>query len=213
MNTDDTHLLERALASEPQAVRMLVDRLTPVIHVRVGRVLARRQAGALGRDLRQEVEDLVQEVFTALFERQGRLLRGWSNDKGLSLPNYVGLIAERRAINVLVSRKKSPWTERPMAADDLGRALGSTPGHEARASESDLLRAVLDRMKAELSPHGLRLFELLMLEQRDVAEVAAATDMTPAAIYAWRSRLAKRARAIRDGLLAEPAPSAVGGSR
>src|SRR5262245_29160958 len=92
----DDQLLRRALGGDETALSALVARLTPVIQARVARCLLRR-AGAAGSRLRQDVKDLVQEVFVALFEGRGRILLGWDPRRGLSLDNFVGLVAERQA--------------------------------------------------------------------------------------------------------------------
>jgi len=193
---DDATLVEKALAGDARAVRSLVDRLTPVIQARVARGLLRRSASAAGRDVRQEVEDLAQEVFVALFAQGGRVLRTWSPSKGLSLRNFVGLVAERQTASILRSGKRSPWTEDPTESPDLDRAGGTDQETERRVISRDLLATVVGLLRTELSPKGLHLFELLMLEQRTVADVCAATGMKTDAVYAWRSRLAKRVRQI-----------------
>jgi len=59
----------------------------------VGRkLLFYRNRSAAGRDVRQEVADLIQEVFMALFADDARVLRSWQPERGLSLDNFVGLV-------------------------------------------------------------------------------------------------------------------------
>ncbi len=193
---DDATLVTKALAGDPETVRTMVDHLTPVIQARVARSLMRRSGSAAGRDVRQEVEDISQEVFVALFAQGGRVLRTWSPDKGLSLRNFVGLVAERQTSSILRSGKRSPWTEDPMDSPDLDRMGGTEQQTERRLITRDLLTTVVSMLREELSPKGLHLFELLMLQQRSVAEVCELTGMKTDAVYAWRSRLAKRVRAI-----------------
>ena len=193
---DDATLVTNALAGDPEAVRALVDRVTPVIQARVARSLLRRSGGAGGRDVRQELEDIAQEVDVALFAQGGRVLRTWSPDKGLSLRNFVGLVAERQTSSILRSGRRSPWTEDPMDSPDLDRMGGTEQQTEHRLIARDLLTTVVGLLREELSPKGLHLFELLMVEQRSVEEVCAQTGMKTDAVYAWRSRLAKRVRAI-----------------
>lgn len=208
-NEADAALVERALTGAPAAVRALVAAVTPVVRARVARVLLRRSGAARGREVAQEIDDLAQDVFVALFERRGHILRSWSPQGGLSLANFVGLVAERRTISTLRSRRQSPWSEDPTDPVDLGPSAGST-GFEEGVGHRSLLAALLDRMRAALSPQGLRMFELLMIEQRPVEAVCDETGLTAAAVYAWRSRLAKQARAVRDELMAEGA--AAGGA-
>lgn len=47
------------------------------------------------------------------------------------------------------------------------------------------------------------MFELLVIEVRSVEDVCAITNLTPDAVYAWRSRLARMAREIAEELLSE----------
>src|SRR5262245_1194983 len=106
----DRARIEAALAGDEGAVRQLVDELGPVIQARVARALLRR---ASGRSVRQEVEDLTQEVFASLFEDDGRILRAWDETRGLSLKNFVGLVAGRQATSILRSGRTTPWRDDP----------------------------------------------------------------------------------------------------
>ncbi len=199
MRSDGTLTLEeveRALAGDQAALTRLVDDLTPVIQARVARVLLlRRQGASAGRDVRQEVEDLTQEVFLILFDDGGKVLRGWSPERGLSLRNFAGLVAERRTVSILRSGKRSPWKEDPTFAEELDEPA-PTPGPEAAAASRETLRLLLHRLTEELSPLGRQLFELLFLQELPVREVIDRTGMSSDAIYAWRSRLRRLARRI-----------------
>src|SRR6185295_14407505 len=95
---DTVGLLGKALAGEELALNRLVAVLTPVVQARVARtLLARRGQPSGGRNLRQEVEDLTQEIWVALFASDARVLRSWRAERGLSLENFVGLVSERHA--------------------------------------------------------------------------------------------------------------------
>ncbi|MEZ4472066.1 MAG: sigma-70 family RNA polymerase sigma factor [bacterium] len=202
-------LVERALAGELSAVRRLVAALTPVIQARVARILMRCRAGARGREIRQEVEDLSQEVFVALLENDGRVLRSWDPDRGMSLQNFAGLVAERQAISILRSGRRSPWTEDPTLSTDLDAGRTSRPPTpEGRVAGREFYDELLDRVRQALSPKGLQLFELIVLEERSVEEVCAEVGMTTDAVYAWRSRLMKLLRKLRADILSESSPPA-----
>src|SRR4051812_48339802 len=103
MNPEDiASLARRALEGDPIALSSLVATLTPVVQARVARtLLARRSLLAGGRSVREEVEDLSQEIFLALFDRNARVLRSWEPERGLSLLNFVGLVAERQVLSFL----------------------------------------------------------------------------------------------------------------
>lgn len=193
--------IEAALAGDEPAIRALVDHLLPAIQGRVARVLLRHGAG---RDVRGDVEDLTQDVLVRLFAGDADLLRAWRPERG-ALKTFVALVAERDALVVLRSRRKSPYAADPTPPEDLDPATGS---HERRLTAADLLDAVLDGLRAEQSVLGLEMIELLLVEQLDAPEVAARTGQSLDAVYAWRSRLKKRARAIHDDLVSgsDPAP-------
>ena len=191
----ERELLDRALSGDATATRELVALVLPVVQVRVARVLSRRRARS-GRDVRQEVEDLAQEVFAALFENDGRVLRVWDPARGLALASFCGLVAEREAASILRSGRRSPWTEDATPVEDLERGVGSAADAELGASSREQLERLAERLRQELSPRGLELFQRLIVEEEPVDAVCASTGMSADAVYAWRSRLGKLARKI-----------------
>jgi len=192
--------LQKALAGDAAAVDALVRRLGPVIQARVARSLLRWRTGsAAGRSVRQEVEDQVQEIFVVLFADGGKVLRGWQPERGLSLENFVGLVAERRTASLMASGRRSPWKESPTETQELD-VPREGPGPERTTAARQELRLLLNRLRAELSPLGRRLFELIYLRRMSVQEVMEATDLSADAVYAWRSRLRKLARKLRPDL-------------
>ena len=66
-----------------------------------------------------------------------------------------------------------------------------------------MLEALLDRLREELSPLGLTLFEQLFIQQRSVAEVCEQTGMSRDAVYAWQSRLGKLSRRLGAELMSD----------
>lgn len=186
--------LNRALAGDDVALGDLIDRATPIIHVRVARAILRRQRSSQQAQLRQEVEDLIQEVLTALFANDARVLRNWDPDKGLSLANYIGLVAERLTSSVLQSGKKT-WPAELMATESLDRPANDRDPEQRAASRQEL-QQVLHSLRQELSTQGFEMFQLLFVEELSIAGIRQRTGMSDDAIYAWRSRLRKRARSL-----------------
>lgn len=211
MDDSAQQIVTLALAGDRGARRELVRRLAPVVQARVARALLRRQSAALGRTVRQEVEDFSQDVFVALFEDGGRTLRAWQPERGLSLENFVGLVAERQAISLLRSGRRSPWTEDPTLPEELEGGLDGgqpdTRGPESLAASRELYARLLERLEAAVSPLGLQLFRLLLVQQRPIPEVCRQMSMSPDAIYAWRSRLGKLVRKLAADLLSDSANS------
>ena len=202
---DTTGLVREALAGDRDAVARLVAALTPVIQARVARtLLARRSCLAADRNVRQEVEDLTQEIFLSLFARGGRVLLSWEAERGLSLENFVGLVSERHVVSFLRSGKRNPWKEEPMPAEDLDGASVDRGPEEVTASREQL-RILLERMRERLSPLGRHLFELLFVQELSPTETMARSGLSADAVYAWRSRL----RRLAQELLAELSGKAV----
>lgn len=189
-------LVEQALSADPQARRALVEALVPVVQRRVAIELFRRRGLARGRDLRQEVEDMTQQVFVALLEGDARALRAWSPARGLSLSDFVGLLAAREVVSILRSGRRSPWKEDTVSNDVMNDYVGAEDGPELAATARNFGEALIERLREQLSAKGIELFELLFVREREVADVAASLSMTADAVYAWRSRIAKLARQI-----------------
>jgi RNA polymerase sigma-70 factor (ECF subfamily) len=192
---DERALLDLALSGDPAAIRRLVALLTPVVQVRVARILVRRRAGS-GRDVRQEVADLTQEVFATLFSDGTRALRSWDPGRGLSLMSFCGLIAEREASSILRSGRRSPWTESATELEELEASLSHVPDAEMSIASREQLARVFDRLAECLSPRGLELFHRLIVEEETVESVCATTNMSADAVYAWRSRIGKVVRKL-----------------
>ncbi|MFP5285497.1 MAG: RNA polymerase sigma factor, partial [Thermoanaerobaculia bacterium] len=161
-----------------------------------------------GRDVRQEVEDLSQEVFLSLLARDAHVLRGWQAERGLSLENFVGLVAERQVLSFLRSSTRNPWKEEPTLIEDLETASPDCGPEEVTASREEL-SLVLDRLREEVSPLGWHLFDLLFIQELSVPEVRAATGLSADAVYKWRSRL----RLLAHGLAAEVVSGSAGPAR
>lgn len=211
--TDLPRTLEAALGGQREAIGDLVAALTPVIQARAARALARSGRGR-GRDARQELSDLVQEVLLLLFRGDAQVLRGWKPTGGLSLLNFVGLVAEREVGHIARSGRRSPWALDPTEETALERAAPSIASAEAAVGSRDLFDHVYERLQVELSDQALQLFRLLVIEELPAAEVGAITGLSADAIYTWRHRLLRRTRqllielsSVPDSGRAEPMPS------
>lgn len=174
--------------------------LVPLVHAQVARALWRRRGQAKGRRLGQELDDLVQETFLHLLADQGRALLAWDPARGASFLGFVGLLAERQVGMLLRNARRSPFTEDPTDPELLAPLVGPEPSEERRHLVRDLGRRLLSTLFAELGPKGRRYFELLWLDEQPIPQVVAQTGASPVAIYAFRSRTARRARALAAAL-------------
>jgi RNA polymerase sigma-70 factor (ECF subfamily) len=205
----DLDLVARAVARDPQAVRALVKGVGPVIHGRVAKALMRRRGGrGQRRDIAQEVQDLSQEVFLALFDDDARALRAWNPERG-PLGAFVALIADHQVFSIFRSGRRRPWSDDIdiLAEPEAIEADAKNP--EARAASKEALDNLLARLRAELTPRGFDLFTRLYVEEQPVETVCSDLGMTADAVYAWRSRLSKLVRGMaaetNDGEMSEVA--------
>lgn len=181
-------LVDAALAGDAVAIRALVAHLTPVIQAAVARALLRRRAVARGSDVRQLLDDMIQDSFVELFRDGGKLLRTWDPARGKGLQGFVSLVAEQRVGAVLRSRRKNPWSEE-LAGDDPIEEPASTVDPELSIASRQVVHRLFERVQAELSPLGMELFHRLIVDEEPIASVAASMSMSTSAVQAWSSRL------------------------
>jgi RNA polymerase sigma-70 factor (ECF subfamily) len=190
---DPVRTLEQALDGNGEAIRSLVATFTPIIQARAARALLRSGKGR-GRDARQELADLVQDVLLLLFRNDGQILRTWRADRGLSILNFVGLVAEREVAHIARSGRRGPWALDPAEDTELERMVPVVESAEGTVGSCDLFDRVYERLEAELSDKALELFRLLIVEELAAPEVCAMTGLSADAVYTWRSRLLRRTR-------------------
>ena len=181
-----------------EAQSLLVERLTPEIHYNVAKMLRRWRTGsAAGRDLRQEVEDLVQEAFVELWQNDARVLRRW-NPERLPLSAYIGYVARIRTAQVLRS-PRSQWREEPDSGDD-GDRVDPKEAPDCGILARDELEKILLCLFASFTADDFYLFELLFVRELSPKEAAEETGKSRDAVYKWRSRLYERARRCLEQL-------------
>jgi RNA polymerase sigma-70 factor, ECF subfamily len=196
--------VELTLAGDVQARRSFVTKLLPVVHARVARTILRRRGGQDPVALRERVADFSQDVFEHLFQKDARALRGWDPDRGLSVENYVGMIAEQRVAAALRTRRRNPWTEEPTCADHLAAVIPPQASPDRQVMARQLLERLQHEVRASLTPRGQDLFERLVVDKQPVATVCEELGMSTAAVHAWSSRLKRRVRDVLETLGEEP---------
>lgn len=199
-------LVQRALAGSRTDTLELLRLIRPVIQARAARALLRRRDQRAGREIRQDVEDLTQEVLAGLFADKGKVLADWDPSRGLGLLGYVGLVAERDVASILRSKRRNPWTDEPAPDSSLEARAGAQSGLELHLLERDQLARLLTKLDEQLTSRGRQLFQLLVVEELPVEEICRSFGMTAEAVYAWRSRLGRTARKLAAELASGSAP-------
>ena len=182
---------------EPELGR-LVEHLRPILHTRVARVLLRRGQCSTHR-LHEEIQELIQEMFLLLFERDAYVLRGWDPQLGTSLENYVGLVAERRVASILRDRGRMKRAAEPEPIGDEGfEPSDPAEGPGADLEHRQMLGLLLGRVKESLSQSAWGIFEMRFIRDLDIEEIRVETGMASDAIYASISRSRRVARDLKS---------------
>lgn len=189
-----------ALSGDPRALRALLAEIEPVVRVRVSRALYRYRRHARRRDLTQEADDLAQEVFVELFRNGGGALRTWDPERGLSLVGFVRLIADRTAGAILSSRARTPWRDEPTDPAEMSESAGAHGRTEERVMTRDLAARVYEALSVELTPLAFRVFEVLFVDEAEIAAACTELNMSHHAVYAWHNRLSKMVRRLATEL-------------
>ncbi len=197
-------IVQRAVVERDQsAIGDVVNTLMPIVHANVARVLHRRQAGARGRVLRQEVEDLTHDVFERLLEDGGRRLLAWDPEQG-SVSVFFGVVTQRCVHNILNSPKQSPWTEEPTEFNDnVDDRTSSKIVMEELIGSRDLLRAIGQRLVKGLGERDLKLFEMMYVRQVDDRIIQQRFGLSRDAVYQARRRLIVRTQKLAGDLIEE----------
>jgi DNA-directed RNA polymerase specialized sigma24 family protein len=109
---DERDLLHRCLAGDRRAWTTLVESLTRYVYYLI-RLTARRHATEFTDE---EMADLHNDLFLALFEDNCRRLRAWRGDNGCTLRSWIRVITIRRTIDALRRRRRHISLDAP--ADD-----------------------------------------------------------------------------------------------
>lgn len=196
------HLLGRARGGSGRAWKALVAALLPVVRARVAREVGRGRQQQRLRPLLDMQEDVEQQVFLVLFRDDARALDDWDPERGMSLENYVGMIAQREASNAV--RYWRSESRRPEVLAEGDEPLEAGPAEtgadavdaEARHRDREQLDRLWRRLEVALTPKGLLMFRLLFVEELDADEVAQVTGQAKRSVYNWKNLLKQMVRDV-----------------
>jgi RNA polymerase sigma-70 factor (ECF subfamily) len=168
--------LDRVRRGDQSAARELVDHLYPVVIRIVRSHLPRRVAE----------EDLAQEIFMKMFSRLNQY------QGAVPFPHWVSRIAVTTCIDHLRAQKRRPefrWADLP---ENEAEAIDRVTSDESAVAPNDALaaRELVARLLEELKPEDRLVIQLLDLEGKSIAEIAAVTgwSQTLIKVRAFRAR-------------------------
>lgn len=182
-----------------EAATALVARLHPLV---LKLVRAHRAAGIAD-------DDLVQEVFLAMFTRLDR----YSAHAGIPFEHWLSRLAVNVCIDKLRCESRRP---RPVALSAAAAGWLESLVCDRSAPVADVLaaRELVEALLARLSPQDALVLTLLDLEGRSTGEVAAATGWSRTLVKVRAFRARHRLRALAQRLSGEglERPGAVRGA-
>ena len=206
MNDDDHALLDGVLAGDPRAQRRFVAQFHRPIRQTIAATWAQRGARLGEADL----DDALQQVFVALFNRDGQVLRQWKGEA--SLRGYLRGIARKLAMRLLSRIARDGGRFRLILDAPVGgvetedrptllEAVSDSTGADTLDAEQWLqLRQERERLRAailaQLTERGRALYQWIYVEELDVDVVAQRAEMTPNNVYQWRNRIARVAEKV-----------------
>jgi RNA polymerase sigma-70 factor (ECF subfamily) len=183
-------LLCRVSAGDEEAWRKLVDLYQPLIH---GWLLRYGVRPHDAEDLTQDVLAIVvKEV--ASFEHRGRTG---------SFRSWLRTVTVNRAREFWRSGKcRTPAAGGfPQMLDQLADPQSVLSGQWDAEHDAHVIRRLLTILEQEFEPQTAQAFRLLVFERQKGADVAAALNMSLAAVYGAKSRVLQRFRVEAEGLL------------
>jgi RNA polymerase sigma factor (sigma-70 family) len=200
--SEETDLVRRAVRGEPRSIRTLVAYITPTINGVIQRYLGAMARSARIRDRVQNRDELYQEVMLELFAKDAGVLVRFDSDKA-TLKRYVGRVASH-VCYTRVQRRQPDIIDEPMNPEISGEpSIDLASKADARL----LLQRLYTQLTREVSPDELRLFRLLIVEERSHEEVSQLTGISKPNLHVRKSRLRSRAQKLLTKLLKDNRPN------
>jgi RNA polymerase sigma factor (sigma-70 family) len=186
--------IERAVSGDQIEMDALVESITPPIRARV--LLRLRRSGVHARcgTARYDVEDLTQDVLLKLFRDRGAVLRRWQPARGLSLPGFVAMIAQNHVASVL--SRAAARCEFASAPEKLSDRSVEAPRIVQRCEAVEAIEKLSSALRDRISERAMRVFELLLVEQRPVREVCSMLSISRSALYTLAHRVRRQLTSI-----------------
>lgn len=196
----DADLVQACVAGERPAWNELVARYTNLVYASILRA-ARGRGTHLSDD---EVADLHQGIFLALYEDDCRRLRAFGGRCKLS--SWIKVVSVNLTIDQLRRRQRARKTFAPVPMTDDGVFIeppspgGDVERHVMAIRDVDSLRQAVEALA---EPDRI-LLDRLFAEEVPYEDIAAELGVSVGAIYTRKTRLLNRLRDVVAGELVQP---------
>ena len=197
-----THTNIKLLGQTQEYLRCAVERLAPDSLLseawdefyRIYNVLLRRFA--VSRGLRgSDIDDCLQEVWLEVARSLSEFQRPLDRP-GLRAWLYTLVRSKANGLFRRSARRREQTLEEAQAAGSEPQGASSDPATLLQEQwERTLLETVCEDVREELSDDNARLLQMRLVEQRDVADVAAELQLSPEQVWYRQYRLVKKLKA------------------
>lgn len=152
------------------------------------------------RGYTHQVDEIRQEVWVRLLDRDRKMLRYYDPERG-PLGPFLARMAYQQALQIIDPRSRRDDITTPLRYEAIDRGDSRLV---AEIVQSDLYRRLLVRAQAELEELDLLIVREVHLGQRRFRDVALEHGVRPERLYKRNERLLKRLARWGEELLADP---------
>ena len=197
--SDELQLLGEVLEGDPRAAERFVARYRGTVELCVQQVLRRAGARAEGND----VEDLVHEIWLAIFEGDKRCLRRFEPERQIRVSTWIGLLSRNKAVDRLRQQSARRRLLRLADPQDLPEAPTDTPSPREtleRRERRALAQAAFERLREDEQRFLLAWYR----DERPPEQLAAELGVAVGTVYTRRYKLQQKLAKALSRVVAEP---------
>lgn len=192
---DDNDLITRIVDGDPIASEALVRRHSDMVYRIIQRVFIHKQAAFVPDD----VADMHNSVFLALFENECRRLRQYKGKNGCRLSTWIGLVTVRLTLNHLrkLGLDALAWRWRlGSLKDEPEFESGAMLAWDAmeKCQQCDLIAKLIE----DLPRREQLVIRLHFSQDFSIPEIAQTMDIAAQTVHTIKYRALKRIRAYVD---------------
>ncbi len=187
-------LLRACIRGDAAARQRLVQEYSGIVSYGVSVIF--QQFGRPSR--REEIEDLCQDVFLALFDQDARKLRQYQGRNGCSLASWIRVVANRLTIDRLRREGRTISLDDPNSVESSRvreAEPDARPGPEPQVEQAQRAARVRE-MIGQLPPKDQLFVQLFYFQGLPIEEVAETIGITTNAAYVRKMRLHEKLRRI-----------------
>jgi RNA polymerase sigma factor (sigma-70 family) len=194
MSDEALDLIRQARSGQTAAVRILVERLMPVVQARVQRRVMRMPGSKIGH---YDRDDLVQEIWLALVKDELRVLSAYDPARGATLEGYVGMIAEREIGNIRqreLEAEKRKTNQLSVVVEQIDQVARSFDSPEANLEGRRMSEQLGVYLEQNLPPKGRIICRYVYGDHAPIEKISEILGVSRQVVYNWQHKIRQLAQ-------------------